>query len=273
MDYIEVIDQKIYAYHGVLPEEKKEGQYFYISFKAYLDTSEAAAQDEMALSVSYADMCRTVKETVTGHVFDLIETVADRCAKALLLEYNLLQRVELTVKKPSAPVGEPVAYPAVTVERGWHTAFISVGSNMGDSRETIVKAVDCLGKDSMNRLVAQAQVLETQPWGKEDQPNFFNTALELRTLYNPRQLMGLLLALEKDFHRERIVKWGPRTLDLDLIFYDDLVTEDPFVTLPHPLMEDRAFVLEPLCELAPNLIHPVLKKRLFRLLEDLKQKG
>ena len=82
--------------------------------------------------------------------------------------------------------------------------------------------------------------------------------------------MTVLLGIESDMKRERVVKWGPRIIDLDIIFYDDVVSDDEFVTLPHPLMEDREFVLKPLNEIAPNYIHPLLKKRVFRLLRELK---
>lgn len=270
MDCIEVIDQKIFAYHGVLPEEKETGQYFYISFKAYLNISEAADQDDMSLSVSYADMCRTVKKAVVSEVYDLIETVADRTAKALLMAYPKLQRVVLTVKKPSAPVGEPVAYPAVTVDRQWHQAYIAIGSNMGDSRQIIRTAIDLLDEHVLGGVTAEATIVETEPWGKTDQENFFNTAIGYRTLLAPRQLMKLLLETEAIHGRERHEKWGPRTLDLDLVLYDDLISDDPYVTLPHPLMEERAFVLEPLTEIAPNVCHPVLNERIGKIYERFK---
>ncbi len=269
MDYIEVVDQKIFAYHGVLQEEKDAGQYFYVSFKAYLSMEEAAEKDEMILSVSYADMCQTVKAVVQGEVYDLIETVADRTATALLLQYPLLDRVVLTVKKPSAPVGEPVAYPAVTVDRGWHKAYVALGSNMGDSRNTLQSAIKQLNATKTSAVTKAATIIETEPWGNTDQAKFHNSVVELRTLLSPATLMSLLLNIEKDYGREREVKWGPRTLDLDLLLYDDLVTDDPYVTIPHPLMEERSFVLEPLSEIAPNVIHPVLRQRIFRLKDQL----
>lgn len=269
MDYIEVVDQKIYAYHGVLQEEKETGQYFYISFKAYLDMDEAAEKDQMSLSVSYADLCHRVKEVVQGQVFDLIETVADRTATALLLTFPLIRRVVLTVKKPSAPVGEPVAYPAVCVDRSWHKAYISLGSNMGESKAILESAIRALGDNDLLKVSKTATIIETPPWGKTDQANFYNTVVEITTLLSPKPLMTRLLAIEKDHDRERNIHWGPRTLDMDLLLYDDLVSDDPYVTIPHPLMEERAFVLEPLCQIAPNVVHPILKQRIFRLKDQL----
>lgn len=273
LDYIEVVDQKIYAYHGVLQEEKDAGQYFYVSFKAYLNMEEASDHDQMSLSVSYADMCQTVKAYVQGDVYDLIETVAHGAATALLLEHPLLQRVVVTLKKPSAPVGEPVAYPAVVVDRSWHMAYVALGSNVGDSKATLQGAIDALDSHSLCAVTDSATIIETEPWGKTDQANFYNSVLALKTLLSPKQLMTLLLSIEKTYGREREVKWGPRTLDLDLLLYDDLVTDDPYVTIPHPLMEDRGFVLKPLTEIAPNVVHPILKQRIFKLNEQLNNKS
>ncbi len=269
MDYIEVVDQRIYGYHGVLEEEKEAGQEFFVSFKAYLSIDDAAEHDDMLLSVSYADMCKTVKQVVTEQSYDLIETVADKAAKSLLLNYDRLDRVVLTVKKPSAPVGEPVAYPAVCVDRGWHKAYIGLGSNMGDSTGTINHAIDVLNEDPLTKVIDRSTVIETKPWGNEDQPNFKNAVISVKTLASPRQLMTRLMAVEKSFGRERDVKWGPRTLDLDILLYDDETSDDPYVTLPHPLMDKRTFVLKPMCEIGANVVHPILGKRICTLLKEL----
>lgn len=274
-DYIEIKDQKIYAYHGVLDEEKRDGQCFYISFKAYLDMGPSAEADEMTLSVSYADMCQTVKKAVTETVYDLIETVADRTAKALLMAHPLLNKVVLTVKKPSAPVGEPVEYPAVTVERGWHMVYVAMGSNIGESRRILEDALKDMNKSAFLEVTKSATIIETDPWGVTDQANFYNTVAECRTLLSPRQLMTLLLEIEKNYGRERDLHWGPRTLDLDILLYDDLITADPYVTLPHPYMTERAFVLEPLAEIAPNVLEPMSRRRISDLMKalDLKKES
>lgn len=260
MDYIEVVDLEIFAYHGVLDHEKKDGQNFYVSFKAYMDLEPSALTDDLSLSVSYADMCATVKSFVQGSVYDLIEKVADGAAKKLLHTYELINRVELWVKKPSAPIGEPVAYPQVYVDRSWHKAYIAIGSNMGDRRKTIDGSIENLNTEE-GQVTKLASIIETEPWGPVEQEGYLNTVVEYRTLLSPQRLMTFLLEVEQAYGRERKEHWGPRTLDLDIIFYDDLVTDDPYVILPHPYMHERAFVLEPMMELCPNKVHPLLKQR------------
>ncbi|HAG42201.1 MAG TPA: 2-amino-4-hydroxy-6-hydroxymethyldihydropteridine diphosphokinase, partial [Clostridium sp.] len=90
-----------------------------------------------------------------------------------------------------------------------------------------------------------------------------NTAIEIKTLLNPKNLMKFLLEVEKSLKRERIIKWGPRTLDLDVIFYDDLISSDEEIIIPHPRMEERLFVLNPLCDIASYKLHPILNKRII----------
>lgn len=267
MDHIKVVDLEVFAYHGVLQEEKENGQTFLVSFDAYFDLSVCAASDDLNLSVSYAEMCHTVKEYMTSRVHDLIETVAEGIAKELLTTYDLIDHVKVILKKPSAPIGEPVAYPAIVIERGWHQVYIGMGSNMGDRYDILKQAIETIAKHRFIDVVKESGLVETEPWGKTDQPSFVNGALELRTLLNPRELMTYLLEVEQHFDRKRDEKWGPRTLDLDIILYDDLVSEDPYVVIPHPLMEHRAFVLEPLCDIAPFKVHPLLNKRIIQLLE------
>lgn len=265
MDSIKVVDLEVYAYHGVLDHEKKDGQKFYVSFEAFMDLAPSAKTDDLNLSVSYADMCQTVKSFMTAGVYDLIETVAEGIARELLLTYDLIRRVKVELKKPSAPIGEPVAYPSINMERGWHQVYIGVGSNLGDSKKTIELAKQMLADHDQIRFRQAATLIETKPWGKTDQPDFVNGAWHIETLMAPGTLMTFLLETEKKLDRQRIEKWGPRTIDLDILIYDDLVTDDGHITVPHPLMTQRSFVMEPLCEIAPNLVHPLYRKRMFEL--------
>ena len=129
-------------------------------------------------------------------------------------------------------------------------AYIGFGSNLGDREQAILAAADELG---VARLSA---IRETEPWGVVDQPLFLNAVGELETDEPPRGLLERLLAVEREHGRIRFERWGPRTLDLDLLIYGDVELAEPGLTLPHPSLHEREFVLEPLAELAPDLKIP-----------------
>jgi 2-amino-4-hydroxy-6-hydroxymethyldihydropteridine diphosphokinase len=137
-------------------------------------------------------------------------------------------------------------------------AYVALGSNLGDRRATLLAAVDALAEHPDVDVVATSSLVETDPVGYLDQPRFLNGAVALETELGPRDLLALLLEVERRFGRDRdgVPAQGPRTLDLDLLLYGDVVLEEPGLTLPHPRLHERAFVLEPLAELAPGLDVP-----------------
>ena len=133
----------------------------------------------------------------------------------------------------------------------WGTrAYIGIGSNMGDSAASLRAAA--LRLADLGTIAAASQVYETDPVGYEDQPVFLNAVVALDTTLAPETLLAGLHAIEAEFKRERSIRWGPRTLDLDLIVYDDISLQRPELTLPHPRLFERAFVLVPLAEIAPR---------------------
>ncbi len=136
------------------------------------------------------------------------------------------------------------------------TAYIGLGSNLGDSRRILEQAVVAVGRLSAVRIAAVSSVFVTVPVGGVEQPEFSNQALRVETDLRPRELLTVLLDVESRFGRTREVHWGPRTLDLDLLLYDDSVLNTPDLILPHPRLHERGFVLAPLLELAPDLRHP-----------------
>lgn len=269
MDNILVKDLEVYAYHGVLEEEKKVGQLFLVSFQTFFDLRDSSRRDDLMLSISYADLCQTVKSFMTSHTYDLIETVAEGIARTLLLTYDKIEKVSVTLKKPDAPIGEKVRYPAICINRSWHKVFIGLGSNMGERKEIIQNAITILDKYEAIRVKNRSSLIETEPWGNEDQSAFINCVCKIETWLSAKELMSLLLEIEKEFGRKRTSHWGPRTLDLDILFYDQLITDDPYIVIPHPLLHKRLFVLESLCELNPYIVHPLLRKRVIELKENL----
>lgn len=146
--------------------------------------------------------------------------------------------------------------------------FIGVGSNEGDRLARISTAVQELDRTPGVRLVQVAPLLETEPVGGPPQGSYLNTVLELDTRLTPHELLAALQGIERRLGRTpSTVRWAPRPIDLDLLLYDDLVLEEPGLRVPHPRMHERRFVLQPLCQLAPDLVHPVLRQPVAALLE------
>jgi 2-amino-4-hydroxy-6-hydroxymethyldihydropteridine diphosphokinase len=145
------------------------------------------------------------------------------------------------------------------------TAYLGIGTNLGDRAATLCRAVAALGNRPDLHLRAASRVYETAPIGIPDQPTFFNAALQIETDLSPRALLEVLLGLEGEFGRVRKQKWGPRTLDLDVLMYGRAVIREEGLEIPHPYMHERGFVLVPLCDLNPEGCHPVLKQT-FRTL-------
>ena len=145
--------------------------------------------------------------------------------------------------------------------------YIGIGSNLGDRHKNCLRAVELLKQSGLS-VTKQSSVHETAAWGVTEQPAFLNMAVALETGLAPMDLLGLLKKIEKDMGRQETVKWGPRIIDLDILLYDDIALNTEALIIPHPLMHEREFVLGPLAELAKDLIHPVLKKRIGDLLKE-----
>ena len=148
--------------------------------------------------------------------------------------------------------------------------FIGVGSNLGDREKHIQRARDFVGSVRGVRFVACSQVRETDPvGGPSGQGKYLNAVLRIETELAPWELMRRLLSIEKELGRERQEKNGPRTIDLDILFYDQEILTGPDLTVPHPRAHERDFVMEPMTELAPDFVHPVLKRTMRGILNNL----
>ncbi|HHX95428.1 MAG TPA: 2-amino-4-hydroxy-6-hydroxymethyldihydropteridine diphosphokinase [Clostridia bacterium] len=136
-----------------------------------------------------------------------------------------------------------------------HTAYLSLGSNVGSRAANLHRALELLKNESIV-IDALSSIYETEPWGVPDQPMFLNMVARLKTTLNPKELLRVLLAVEKQMGRERLLRWGPRIIDLDILLYDNEVIHDRELEIPHPRMVERAFVLVPLLEVNPDVTLP-----------------
>ena len=148
-----------------------------------------------------------------------------------------------------------------------HQATILLGSNIGDKRINLSKAIDLL-KENGSSLIKKSSIYESEAWGNEDQDTFYNQVIVIKTFMPPIFLMKTLLKIERKIGRLRKEKWGPRTIDLDLLFYDHQVLISNIVTIPHPEIQNRKFTLIPLVEICPQFIHPVLNQSMTALLSS-----
>lgn len=269
MDKIRIRNLEVFANHGVFPEERILGQKFLVSAELHTSMKEAAAGDDLEKAVNYGDVCQFISDYTQDNTFELIETLADRLAREILAGYERVEKVILEVSKPWAPVGLPLENVSVEVERGRHTVYIALGSNMGDKEGYLWRAVDSLNGLEDLKVTKVSDFIVTKPYGAVEQDDFLNGVLEAETTMDPFELLDALHVIENEAGRTREVRWGPRTLDLDIIFYDDMVLDSEKLIIPHKEMHLRDFVLKPLLEIAPWKRHPLLGRTVEELAEEL----
>ena len=272
MDIIRIDNLEVYAYHGVYDEEKEKGQYFYVNAELYTNTRKAGMNDDLDASTNYGTVCDFIHDFMTKHTYDLIETVAEQLAQTLLLEFKLVKSVLLEIRKPHAPIEKEFESVSVEIERGWHEAFVAFGSNLGDKEKFIDEAIEALSNLPQINIVAISDKIVTEPYGNVEQDVFLNGVMKIETLLPADELLQILQKVEEHAGRERKIHWGPRTLDLDIIFYDDDIISEDDLIVPHPDMKNRDFVLKPLMQIAPYKLHPVYRKTISDMYAELMDK-
>lgn len=260
MDQIQIKRLEVFANHGILEEENRLGQKFLVSVVMGVDARIPGRSDELSDSVNYAKVSELICREAQGHTFHLIERLAEHLAEKILLQFPLIRYVDLEVEKPWAPVRVPLETVSVAIHRGWHRVHLGIGSNLGDKRANLDRAVEMLQDHPYNRDAVVSDYIVTEPVGEVPQDDFLNGAVALWTLQTPEELLAQIGEIERELKRVRTVHWGPRTIDVDILLYDEEILYTDTLTIPHPEMCNRGFVLKPLAQIAPYAVHPVYRE-------------
>ncbi|MDA3039215.1 MAG: 2-amino-4-hydroxy-6-hydroxymethyldihydropteridine diphosphokinase [Actinomycetota bacterium] len=265
-DRIEVRGLRAVGTIGVLPEEQTRAQPFEIDLVIESDIRNAGRTDDLDQTVNYAAALAMAAKVVESEPTLLLERVASRIAEEIL-GMARVDAVEVTVRKLRPPVPEDVQTTGVSVrrtrvdlfrpQRFKTTAYVALGANLGDRREHLRYAVGQLPD-----VTRCSGVYETAPVGGPEQGQYLNMVVELETDLNPFELLETCLAIEAGAGRERLVRWGARTLDLDVLLWGEASIVCEQLTVPHPRMWERRFVLQPLAELAPGRLPEDWDRRL-----------
>lgn len=273
MDKIRLEGIEVFANHGVFPEENKLGQKFILSLELCMDTRMAGQTDDLEYSVHYGKVAEYATNYLQKNTYNLIEAAAEHLAQAILLKFQQVKEVRVQLYKPWAPIGLPMKSVSVDITRKWHVAYLSIGSNIGDREKYLHEAIKAIDKLDTCNVTMTSKFIETEPYGKTDQPKFLNGALEIETLLSPDELLDNLHEVEHRAGRKRKEHWGPRTLDLDILLYDDDVIQTTDLVIPHMDMLNRKFVIDPLAEIAPYVVHPLEHKNMLQLKKKLDKKS
>ena len=264
MDQIRLTGIRAAGKHGVLDFEHERAQTFVVDATLFLDLAPAGKTDDLNDTVDYGAIAKGIVAIIEGEHVDLIEKLAARIAD-MILEYPAVANTQVTVHKPNAPIVVPFDDVSVTVERGRktlagtvddgrvHRAVIAIGGNQGDVPSTLRDAVRCIDGLESTQVTGISPLYRTDAWGMpEGTPEFHNAVVIVKTKLNATQLLDGLHRIEADHGRVRNDHWASRTLDLDIIDFDGMESDDPDLTLPHPRAWQRAFVLAPWLAVDPD---------------------
>lgn len=272
-DYISIKGLEVFAYHGVFESEKNLGQRYKIDLKIGTKTQRAGLTDDLEKTIDYGALAKEVSENFSRKSFDLIEAAAEDTAIFILDNYKNIEEVYARIIKPYTPVRESIDEVAVEIFRKKSISYIGLGANIGNREENLNNALNLINENKYMKILKKSSLYETAAWGVVDQPDFLNMAIKIETVLSPHELLYELNNIEEKLGRTRLRHRGERNIDLDILFFDDLVIFENDLIIPHPYIKERSFVLDPLNEIEPYLNHPVYNNQIRDLKSDLDSKN
>ncbi len=255
--------------HGVNLEEKVNPQRFLFSAILDLNITSAAEDDDISKTISYAAVCKLIKAFFEEKSKDLLETLALGIAQKIMINFPQISCAEVTVKKPDAPMKGTFENVGVCASVKRSKAYLSLGSSIGDRDVYLNKAIEFLKADDLIISIKESRRIETEPYGGVAENIFLNSAIYVETLHTPESLLKLVNDIEDKCGRTRDVHWEDRTLDIDILLFDDEIRSEFDLIIPHPEMLKRDFVMKPLVEIAPYVVHPIASKTVSQLVEEM----
>src|SRR3972149_3937117 len=270
----------LFGYHGVKEIEKKNGQNFRYNIEVLLNKDnflgEDKNEDSLENTLNYSEVIRLVKDINDNCRFNLLETLTQTIADRIFEISPLVEKVSVRIEKTSPPMKENLE--SVGIEYRWDKKsdgvdiYLSLGSNIGNREDNLRKAVDLINSNPDIEIIKVSSIYETEPMYLKEQNSFYNIVLQARVdiKVSPFELMGFLKGIEYDMGRKRSEKkYGPRIIDLDLLYYGEVSIESDFLAIPHSRIDERKFVLVPLSEISPGFklkgenIEKLIKKSNF----------
>ena len=210
-----------------------------------------------------------MSENFSRKSFNLIEAAAEDTAIFILDNYKNIEEIYVRIIKPYTPVRESIDEVAVEIFRKKSISYIGLGANIGNREENLNNALNLINENKYMKILKKSSLYETAAWGVVDQPDFLNMAIKIETVLSPHELLHELNNIEEKLGRTRLRHRGERNIDLDILFYDNLVIFEDDLIIPHPYIKERSFVLDPLNEIEPYLNHPVYNNQIRDLKSDL----
>lgn len=257
---IEITALEIMAKHGVLAREKATAQPFVFDVSMEADCEEAALRDDLSRTVNYSEVCSLIQKVASAKSYNLIEALARECALSVLENFERVESVTLRVSKPNAPVNAKFGNISTTYSAERNRVYLSLGSSQGDREKTIKAAISKLNALRGVKVLRTSSFIKTAPEGGVAKNEFVNCAVELDCFLAPRALLDKIHTIEAHLGRVRNERWADRTIDIDIIFFGDKVIAEDGLAVPHPLYAGRSFVTEPLKELCPEKICPLMHR-------------